>query len=219
MARALLIVGCVLAGASLSACDSDDPVQPAANALGTSTVGRGSGATIEGIPPATAVAGQLYTFAPQVTDSTATTTFSVKNLPSWAKFSASSGEIYGTPSASQIGTFSNIVITMTDAGVATSLPAFTITVEATGGADNVMLSWQAPTQNADGSPLVNLQGYQIHYGTEPNTYTESVKIANPGLTDYVVQNLAPGKYYFALTAYNSAGAESALSGEVSTVVN
>jgi hypothetical protein len=34
----------------------------------------------------------------------------------------------------------------------------------------------------------------------------------------VVQNLPAGKYYFAVTAYNSKGTESALSGEVSTQV-
>ncbi|MBV8854064.1 MAG: fibronectin type III domain-containing protein, partial [Sinobacteraceae bacterium] len=88
-----------------------------------------------------------------------------------------------------------------------------------GNSDNVTLSWQAPTQNADGTPLMNLQGYEIHYGKASQSYTETVKIANPGVTDYVVQNLAPGKYYFALTAYNSAGVQSSLSGEVSTVIN
>jgi len=46
-----------------------------------------------------------------------------------------------------------------------------------------------------------------------------VRIANPGLTTYVVQNLAPGDYYFAITAYNSSGRDSAFSGEVSTTVD
>ena len=38
-----------------------------------------------------------------------------------------------------------------------------------------------------------------------------MQITNPGLTSYVLGNLASGTYYFALATYNSAGAESALS--------
>lgn len=213
-ARALIIAGSFLLGGSLAGC-SDDPAS--ANAAGV--IGSGGGASIEGIPPSTAVVGQLYVYVPQVSDNSTTTNFKVQNLPGWAKFNASTGELSGTPSTGEIGTYSNIIITMIDAGIATPLPAFSITVAATGNSDNVTLSWQAPTQNADGTPLMNLQGYEIHYGTASKSYSETVKIANPGVTDYVVQNLAPGKYYFALTAYNSAGVQSSLSGEVSTVIN
>ena len=41
--------------------------------------------------------------------------------------------------------------------------------------------------------------------------TNKVAITNPGLASYVVGNLGTGTYYFAITAYNSAGAESAMS--------
>ena len=80
------------------------------------------------------------------------------------------------------------------------------------------LSWEAPTQNADGSALQDLKGYKIHYGSASTDYSESVEVANPGLTTYVVQNLPAGTYYFAVTAYNSAGQESFFSGQVSALV-
>ena len=69
----------------------------------------------------------------------------------------------------------------------------------------VTLSWEAPTENSDGSALVDLRGYKVHYGTGSRDYTDTIRVSNPGLTNYVVQNLPAGTYYFAVTAYNSAG--------------
>ena len=83
----------------------------------------------------------------------------------------------------------------------------------------VTLNWTPPTENTDGTPLTNLSGYDIHYGTSSHAYTQTVTVANPGIAAYVVDNLSPGKYYFSVTAVNSQGAESPLSSEVSTTVN
>jgi Fibronectin type III domain len=82
----------------------------------------------------------------------------------------------------------------------------------------VTLSWDAPTENADGSALADLKGYKVHYGVASKDYSDTIEVANPGLTTYVVQNLPAGTYYFAISAYNSTGTESSLSGEVSTQV-
>ena len=83
----------------------------------------------------------------------------------------------------------------------------------------VTINWQPPTQNTDGSTLTNLSGYNIHYGTKSGNYTQTVSVSNPGLATYVVDNLAPGKYYFAVAAVNSSGTESPLSSEVAATVN
>jgi Fibronectin type III domain len=84
---------------------------------------------------------------------------------------------------------------------------------------NVTINWNAPTQNTDGSVLTDLAGFKIHYGTASGKYTQTITVSNPGLATYVVTDLAVGKYYFAVTAYSSAGTESAPSSEVSTTVN
>jgi hypothetical protein len=76
-----------------------------------------------------------------------------------------------------------------------------------------------PTENTDGSTLTNLAGYNIHYGTASHHYTQVVAVSNPGLATYVVSNLTPGTYYFAVAAVNSSGTESPLSAEVGTTVN
>ncbi len=84
---------------------------------------------------------------------------------------------------------------------------------------SVTLGWQPPTENTNGSPITDLAGYKIHYGTASANYTQVVSVNNAGLTRYVVDNLPKGTYYFAITAYDSKGLESALSGEVSSAVN
>jgi hypothetical protein len=45
------------------------------------------------------------------------------------------------------------------------------------------------------------------------------EISNPSLSRYVIDSLPSGTYYFAITAYNSQGMESALSGEISATLN
>ena len=84
---------------------------------------------------------------------------------------------------------------------------------------NVTINWTPPTENTDGTPLTNLAGYDIHYGTASGNYTHSVTVSNPGIATYVVSNLSPGTYYFSVAALNSNGTESPLSSEVSTTVN
>jgi hypothetical protein len=84
---------------------------------------------------------------------------------------------------------------------------------------NATLSWTAPTENTDGSVLANLGGYVIHYGTAPNDLTSSITISNPGLTTYVVDNLAAGTYYFTLSATTTTGVQSVASNEASVTIS
>lgn len=66
------------------------------------------------------------------------------------------------------------------------------------------LSWQPPTANDDGTPL-KLTGYRIYWGVTEGYYTNSVTLDNPGLTRYVIEQLAPATYYFVATALSSDG--------------
>jgi hypothetical protein len=80
------------------------------------------------------------------------------------------------------------------------------------------LSWTVPSQNTDGSSLTNLAGYRIYYGANASAMTSVVQVVGASTTSYVVQNLTPGTYYFAIKAYNIAGTESDLSGVVSATI-
>ena len=121
----------------------------------------------------------------------ATLTFSIQNLPSWATFSTSTGALSGTPSAA--GTFSNIVISVSDGTTTMTLPAFTITVGSTATQGSATLTWAAPTANTDGtSPVAPLSGYHIYYGTTQGALTQMIIITNPATTTYTITGLAPG---------------------------
>jgi ABC-type oligopeptide transport system substrate-binding subunit len=76
------------------------------------------------------------------------------------------------------------------------------------------LAWNAPATNTDGTALTDLAGYKIYYGTSSGHYTQSVNVGNT--TSFTINNLASGHtYYFAVTAYDSAGLESGYSAEAS----
>lgn len=76
---------------------------------------------------------------------------------------------------------------------------------------SVTLSWDAPTTNTDGTPLTNLAGYTIYYGTNPGHLDQSVQISNVGVQTYVLDDLPSGTWYFAIMAVTASGGESSLS--------
>lgn len=84
---------------------------------------------------------------------------------------------------------------------------------------SVTLAWDAPTRNADGTPLTDLTGYRVHYGgTSPLTLENSTAIDVGDVTTYTVSGLEPGTYHFAVSALDANGNTSEFSEEVSTEV-
>jgi hypothetical protein len=173
---------------------------------------------ISGTPATSVMQGTAYSFQPTASDPDGNAlTFSVTNAPSWATFSTTTGRLQGTPTASHVGTYSNIVIRVSDGSASVALPAFSITVAAV-ATGSATLSWTPPTTNTDGSPLTNLSGYRVHWGTAVGTYPNKVTLNNPGLTSYVVSSLVPGTYHFVVTALSSTGAESQFSNGASKTI-
>jgi hypothetical protein len=160
----------------------------------------------------------MYSFRPSASDADGDAlTFSIANRPSWANFSTSTGQLSGTPDSANVGTYSNILISVSDGKSNVSLGAFSITVNQL-SLGNATLSWQAPTQNTDGSTLSNLAGYRIYYGTSSAALTQTIQISNPGLNTYFIEGLSPATYYFAVKAYTASGAESTNSNVASKVI-
>ncbi|MGH8211473.1 MAG: putative Ig domain-containing protein [Steroidobacteraceae bacterium] len=177
--------------------------------------------TISGQPATSVTAGQAYSFTPTATKPNGgKLTFAIGGPPAWASFNTSTGQISGTPSASAVGTYSNIVISVSDGTTTASLAPFAITVvqpaSVTGSAT---LSWTPPTTNTDGTAITNLAGYHIYYGTNSNAMTQVVNVANVGVTDYVLQSLTTGTWYFAVKAYTTSGEESQLSNVASKTIS
>jgi len=185
----------------------------------TITVETGNRApTISGSPATTIVEGQAYSFTPTAADADGDTlSFTITNRPAWATFDASNGRLSGTPGTGTVGTYSNIQIRVSDGTVEAALPAFSITVQQAANG-SATLSWNAPTTRTDGSPLTNLAGYRLRYGNSSGNYPNTINITNPGLTSYVVNNLATGTWFFVLAAYDSAGLESSNTNPVSKTI-
>lgn len=77
---------------------------------------------------------------------------------------------------------------------------------------SVTLAWD-PSLSSDGTPVANIAGYSVYYGTSPGGY--DTKIDNGKSTTCTITGLRPGTYYIAVTCYDLAGNESAFSNEVS----
>jgi len=165
---------------------------------------------ISGTPVTVAKTNEPYSFQPKASDPDGDVlTFTVQNKPAWATFDSKTGRLAGTPSSSYTGRFREIRIKASDGKSESTLPSFEITVAATPATGSATLTWQPAIENVDGTPLTNLAGYVIRYGTSVNTLSQEIRIANPGITSSVVENLAPATWYFTVSAYTTTGLESA----------
>lgn len=164
---------------------------------------------ISGSPPSEVNANTVFDFIPSATDADPgdSLTFTISGRPSWANFNSTTGRLSGTPSDGDVGVFSNITIAVSDGTDTASIGPFAITVQGS-SVGSVTLSWAAPTENEDGTPLTDLDGYRLYWGTTPGSYPNTVTIDNPSVTTYLVDNLAPGTYEFVATSFNTTGVES-----------
>jgi hypothetical protein len=208
-ATALLIAGCG---------DSDDdggntsppPVSGNPPPPNSNMPPSGTTLTINGSPTGSVLVGSNYSFTPSTSAyNGATLTYSISNRPAWAQFNVSTGRLSGTPGAGHVGTYSDIVISVSDGSRTASIPSFSISVVAT-ATGSATLSWLPPTQREDGThlPVNELGGYRIYWGTSPNQLNQSVTLNGPGITTYVIEPLTPNTWYFAITALDASGIES-----------
>ncbi len=85
--------------------------------------------TISGTPGTLVAAGIAYRFRPTARDADGDTlTFNISNRPAWLSFNETNGVLSGTPRRADAGTYSNIIIRVSDGQATARLPAFSITV-------------------------------------------------------------------------------------------
>jgi hypothetical protein len=73
----------------------------------------------------------------------------------------------------------------------------------------IAVAWTQELKNADGTPLTDLAGFRIVYGTVANALTQTVEIRDPNARSYTLANLAYSTtYYHAVKAFNAKGEES-----------
>ena len=175
--------------------------------------------TISGTPASVVTRDQVYDFTPTANDLDGDTlSFFIANKPAWASFDSSSGNLSGTPSAVDIGVTVGITISVSDNKASVSLAPFNLEVRQI-PLGSATVFWSAPSTNADGSMLTDLAGFRVHYGRVSRSYSNVVEIGDSSQSAVLIDELEPGTYFFAVTAFDRAGNESVLSVEVSKVVD
>ena len=214
------LAGCGGSGASTANSSSASPSTASSSSSGAPTV-KAMQISTSASAQGSVTVGQTFTLTPNVTGGNGKTlTFTVANAAPWMTFNASTGVLTGTPTAADVNTYANIVISVSDGQESASAAPFTIQVVAAAAASGTAdVSWTPPTTNTDGSTLTNLAGYNIYYGTSPNALNQQVQVSNVGVTNYVISGLTTGTWYFAVTAYSSAGTESSLSNVASKTIS
>jgi len=176
--------------------------------IGGTDFGSGGAPVISGSPDLAVLVGDTYSFTPSASDpDDDALTFAILNQPRWASFDPTTGRLSGQVSLGDVGVYDGIQISVSGGGETKSLPDFSITVTDT-ALGSITLNWIAPTQNADGTPLLNLSGYNLYYGQSEGDYSKHVRISNPSVTTYMLENLLPGTYYVVATSFNTDGVES-----------
>ncbi len=84
---------------------------------------------------------------------------------------------------------------------------------------SITLAWDSPNENEDGSPLTDLAGHRLYYGTtSPLTIDNSTSVDVGTETTHTIPNLTPGTYFVAVSAYDALANEGPLSAEIAAEV-
>ena len=199
------------------ACSSADN-SPSANQPSANQPSANQPPSLSGAPPPTAMQDLQYSFTPTSSDPEGDPlVFAITNTPSWASFDTTSGALTGMPLIQHLGTYADISISVSDGKSSAELSAFSIDVVPM-SAGSLTLSWTPPTRSADGTPLTDLDSYRIRWGTQSGNHPNIQDVDNPGVSNFVIDGLASGIYFFTVSAVDTWDNESAASNEASGTV-
>jgi hypothetical protein len=100
------------------------------------------------------------------------------------------------------------------------LPAYSIDVSApvTSSTGTATLSWSQPVDNTNGTPLTNLAGYVVRYGTSTSALNTQISVTSASTTSLEISNLSPAVWYFEVAAVNAQNLMSQFSAPVSHTI-
>lgn len=70
------------------------------------------------------------------------------------------------------------------------------------------VKWAAPTERVDGTALDGVGGFRIYYGRDPVNLERRIDVDSE-VTEYQINDLEQGDWYFAVSASSADGLESA----------
>ncbi|KAF7772352.1 hypothetical protein PCIT_a2411 [Pseudoalteromonas citrea] len=170
---------------------------------------------ISGNPELTVKQDQAYSFAPAAADVDSNTlTFEISNQPSWATFDSETGLLTGTPNRDYVGSYPNIVISVSDGELSHSLAAFSIEVLAVNAApvannmqhtvkEDGTISFVASINDIDNDALTIQLQSQAQYG--------QVSVQNESFT------YTPAPQFNGTDSFSFVASDGELSSEVATV--
>jgi len=177
---------------------------------------------ISGTPPTTAKVGVWYNFVASATDADGDPLkFSIANKPSWLVFNTTSGRLSATPTSSNVGTYSNIIIRVSDGKTTAALPAFSITVKSATSTSNTApkISGTPPTtgkvgvwynflptaSDADGDPIafsIQNKPAWLVFNTSTGRLSATPTSSNVGTYSNIIIKVSDGKTTAALPAFS-----------------
>ncbi len=108
---------------------SDGTSKVALPAFNLAVVAENKAPALQGTPHTQVKVDSLYRFVPIAADAdNDALTFSIQNKPTWADFNNKTGELSGTPTASDVGKTNNVLIQVSDGVQQVGLPVFAIEV-------------------------------------------------------------------------------------------
>jgi len=173
---------------------------------------------ISGSPPTSVNVGSPYSFTPTASDPAGKPlAFNIQNKPSWATFNSANGANTGTPAAANAGSYTGIVISVSDGTMSASLPTFSITVAAAPQPPKLS-GTPAPNVNAGspysftptasdpaGKPLTfsvqNLPGW-ASFNASNGALTGTPAAANAGAYTNIVITVSDGTQSASLPAFS-----------------
>ena len=184
---------------------------------------------VTGTPNTVADVSIPYTFQPMATDDDGDVVrYSISNRPSWTTFSTTTGILKGTPTTSNVGDYSNIVISASDGKTTTSLAAFSIKVRGPKNQSPIIsgapassvqagqtFTFQPSASDPDGDKLtysITNRPTWATFSTSTGRLSGTPAAANVGAYSNIVVTVSDGRASAALPAFSinvTAGANSA----------
>jgi hypothetical protein len=81
------------------------------------------------------------------------------------------------------------------------------------------LDWTRPVAAESGAPIANIAGYNVRCWGEGGTHTFTIRIDDPSVTHYELDELPPARYQCAVSAFTNDELESGMSNFVARTVN